>query len=29
MSYGGSALFATFASIGLVANVEMRRSRLR
>jgi rod shape determining protein RodA len=29
VSYGGSALFATFASIGLVANVEMRRWRQR
>jgi rod shape determining protein RodA len=25
MSYGGSSLIATFACIGLVANVSMRR----
>jgi rod shape determining protein RodA len=25
MSYGGSALIATFAGIGLVINVRMRR----
>ncbi|HVB05798.1 MAG TPA: FtsW/RodA/SpoVE family cell cycle protein [Acidimicrobiales bacterium] len=29
ISYGGSALFATFAVVGLVANVEMRRFRSR
>ncbi|HUZ21031.1 MAG TPA: FtsW/RodA/SpoVE family cell cycle protein [Acidimicrobiales bacterium] len=29
ISYGGSALLAFFAAIGLVANVEMRRFRMR
>jgi rod shape determining protein RodA len=26
ISYGGSASFAFFATVGLVANVEMRRA---
>jgi len=29
ISYGGSALFATFAAIGLVVNVELRRGGVR
>ena len=29
ISYGGSALFATFAAIGLVINVELRRGGVR
>jgi rod shape determining protein RodA len=29
LSYGGSALFTSFAAVGLVANVEMRRWRGR
>jgi rod shape determining protein RodA len=29
ISFGGSALLATFAAVGLVANVEMRRARNR